>query len=70
MASAAKSIFRHDDVSVLSGELKNGTIIEIQAGLIADMDRFMCLFAEPGGEARREIGVHEELHPVRAGTIL
>lgn len=63
-------IFRHDDVSVPRGELEHGTIIEIQARLIVDVNRFMCLFAKPGGEAGREVGVHEELHPVRAGTIL
>jgi hypothetical protein len=34
------------------------------------MDGFVCILAEPGGEAGREVGIDEELHPDRAGTIL
>jgi hypothetical protein len=63
-------ILRHDDVSVPAGELEDGAIIESQAGLIVDVDRFVCVLVEPGGEAGREVGVHEELHLVCAGAIL
>lgn len=63
-------ILRHDDVSVLAGKLEDGAIIESQAGLIADVDRFVCMLAEPGGEAWRQVGIYEKLHPDCAGTIL
>ena len=52
------------------GKFEHGAIIEIQAGLIVDVNRFMGLFAESVGRTRRQVGVHEELHPDRAGTIL
>ncbi|HMU55322.1 MAG TPA: hypothetical protein PKA61_09960 [Nitrospira sp.] len=63
-------VLRQDDIVVSAGEFEDRAIVESQTKLIANVNRSVCVLAEPSSKAGWEIRVNEELHPDRAGTIL
>ena len=63
-------VLGHDHQAVLTGMGKNGSIVCGQSRLITDVSRVMALLAQPARQARRQVGIDQERHAVRAGTML